>query len=67
MGHGTAEIKTRSSDSWIVTAPVKPGSSFLTIRHLLLQIRVKTLNGELSAVFKCWYPDLQIEEELQAA
>jgi hypothetical protein len=26
--------------------------------HLLLQTRVKTLNGELSAVFKRWYPDL---------
>jgi hypothetical protein len=35
--------------------------------HLLLQTRVKTLNGELGAVFKRWYPDLQLEEERQAA
>jgi hypothetical protein len=35
--------------------------------HLLLQTRVKTLNGELSSVFKRWYPDLQLEEEFQAA
>ena len=27
--------------------------------HLLLQTRVKTLNGELGAVFQRWYPDLQ--------
>jgi hypothetical protein len=31
--------------------------------HLLLQMRVKTLNQELGAVFRCWYPDLQLEEE----
>jgi hypothetical protein len=35
--------------------------------HLLLQTRVKTLNGELGAVFQRWYPDLQLEEEPQAA
>jgi hypothetical protein len=35
--------------------------------HLLLQIRVKTLNGDLASVFKRWYPDLQLEEESQAA
>jgi hypothetical protein len=31
--------------------------------HLLLQTRVKTLNQELGAVFRRWYPDLQLEEE----
>src|SRR5712671_463060 len=35
--------------------------------HLLLQTRVKTLNGELGSVFKRWYPDLQLEEATQAA
>ncbi len=35
--------------------------------HLLLQTRVKTLNQELGAVFQHWYPDLQLEEEPQAA
>jgi hypothetical protein len=32
--------------------------------HLLLQTRVRTLNGELSAIFKRWYPgmDLEVEE-----
>lgn len=30
--------------------------------HLLLQMRVKTLNEELGAIFKRWYPDLQLEE-----
>jgi hypothetical protein len=35
--------------------------------HLLLQTRVKTLNGELGSVFKRWYPGLQLEEEPQAA
>jgi len=28
---------------------------------LLLQTRVKTLDGELGAVFKHWYPDMDIE------
>ena len=35
--------------------------------HLLLQTRVKTLNGELGAVFKRWYPALQLEEEPKVA
>jgi hypothetical protein len=35
--------------------------------HLLLQMRVKTLNRELGAVFRRWYPDLQLEEEPLAA
>jgi hypothetical protein len=40
----------------------KPGA------HVLLPTRVKTLNGELSAIFKCWYPDMDIEgEEMPAA
>jgi hypothetical protein len=35
--------------------------------HLLLQTRVKTLNHELGAVFKRWYPDLEVEELAEAA
>src|SRR5215471_17325973 len=37
--------------------------------HVLLQTRVRTLNGELSAIFKRWYPDmdLQVEEMPVAA
>jgi hypothetical protein len=35
--------------------------------HLLLQTRVKALNHELGAVFHRWYPDLQLDEEPQAA
>jgi hypothetical protein len=35
--------------------------------HLLLQTRVKTLNGELGEVFKRWYPDMQVEELAEAA
>jgi hypothetical protein len=35
--------------------------------HLLLQTRVKTLNGELAAVFKRWYPEMQGEELAEAA
>ena len=31
--------------------------------HLLLQTRVRTLNGELGGIFKRWYPDLAIEAE----
>jgi hypothetical protein len=31
--------------------------------HLLLQTRVKTLNGELGAVFRRWYPDFTVQEE----
>jgi hypothetical protein len=35
--------------------------------HLLLQMRAKTLNQELGAVFQRWYPDLHLEEEPLAA
>jgi hypothetical protein len=36
--------------------------------HLLLQTRVKTLDGKLSVIFKRWYPDMDIEvEEMPAA
>src|SRR5262249_52232283 len=36
--------------------------------HLLLQTRVKTLDGELGAVFERWYPDLDMKvEEMSAA
>ena len=35
--------------------------------HLLLQMRVKTLNGDLSASFRKWYPSIQLEEHRQAA
>ena len=35
--------------------------------HLLLQTRVKTLNGALGAVFKRWYPDMEVEEMADAA
>jgi len=31
--------------------------------HLLLQTRVKTLDGELGAIFKRWYPDMDLEVE----
>ena len=31
--------------------------------HLLLQTRVRTLNGELSAIFKRGYPDMDLEVE----
>jgi len=31
--------------------------------HLLVQTRVRTLNGELSAIFKRWYPDMDLEVE----
>ena len=31
------------------------------------QTRVKTLNQELGAVFQWWYPDMQLEEDPQAA
>ena len=31
--------------------------------HLLLQTRVRTLNGELAGIFKRWYPDLDIKAE----
>jgi hypothetical protein len=35
--------------------------------HLLLQTRVKILNRELGAVFKRWYPDMEVEELAEAA
>ncbi len=31
--------------------------------HLLLQTRVRTLNGELASIFKRWYPDMDLEVE----
>jgi hypothetical protein len=31
--------------------------------HLLLQTRVRTLNGELSTIFKRWYPDMDLAAE----
>jgi hypothetical protein len=35
--------------------------------HLLLQTRVKTLNGELASLFKRWYPGMEVEELPEAA
>jgi hypothetical protein len=35
--------------------------------YLLLQTRVKTLNGELWAMFKRWYPDMQVEQVVAEA
>jgi hypothetical protein len=35
--------------------------------HLLLQTRVKTLNHALGAVFKHWYPDMEVEQLPDAA
>jgi hypothetical protein len=36
--------------------------------HLLLQMRVKTLNHELATVFRRWYPDFPVQQsEAQAA
>ena len=36
--------------------------------HVLLQTRVRTLNGELGAIFKRWYPDMDLEvEEISVA
>jgi hypothetical protein len=31
--------------------------------HLLLQTRGRTLNGELGAIFKRWYPDMDLKAE----
>jgi hypothetical protein len=31
--------------------------------HVLLQTRVRTLNGELAGIFKRWYPDLDMKAE----
>jgi hypothetical protein len=35
--------------------------------HLLLQTRVKTLNNELAATFRRWYPDFKVEDAALAA
>ena len=35
--------------------------------HWLLQTRVRTLNGELGAIFKRWYPDMDIEAKERPA
>jgi hypothetical protein len=35
--------------------------------HLLLRVRVKTLNREWGSVFKRWYPGMQVEELAEAA
>jgi hypothetical protein len=35
--------------------------------HVLLQTRVKTLDGELGAVFTHWYPDMDLEVEERPA
>jgi hypothetical protein len=35
---------------------------------VLLQTRVRTLNGALGAIFKRWYPDMDLEvEEISVA
>jgi hypothetical protein len=34
--------------------------------HLLLNMRVKTLNHEPRAVFRRWYPDFPVEKEEEA-
>jgi len=31
--------------------------------HLLLQTRVRTLNGELAGIFQRWYPDLDMKAQ----
>src|SRR5438128_8760740 len=31
--------------------------------HLLLQIRTRTLNGELAAIFRTWYPTFSLEDQ----
>ena len=31
--------------------------------HLLLQTRMRTLNGELAGIFRRWYPDLDNKAE----
>jgi hypothetical protein len=35
--------------------------------HLLLQMRVKTLNHELALLFRRWYPDFSVEEDERRA
>jgi hypothetical protein len=34
--------------------------------HLLLQTRLKTLRHALGTVFKHWYPDMEVEDSLNA-
>jgi hypothetical protein len=57
------------SPFWLIKAdPHRGGSISLEPgAHLLLQTRVKTLNGELGSLFKRWYPDLEVEEMPEAA
>jgi hypothetical protein len=31
--------------------------------HLLLQIRTRTLNGDLAATFRQWYPTLSLQDQ----
>jgi hypothetical protein len=35
--------------------------------HWLLQTHVQTLDGELGAIFKRWYPDMDLEGEERPA
>ena len=35
--------------------------------HLLLHMRVKTLNHELAVLFRRWYPDFSVEEDERRA
>jgi len=36
--------------------------------HLLLQVRIKTLNGELKEIFKRWYPKMvSSDKEMEIA
>jgi hypothetical protein len=35
--------------------------------HLLLQMRVKTLNHEFALLFRRWYPDFSVEEDERRA
>jgi len=34
--------------------------------HLLLQMRTRTLNGELATTFRSWYPSFTLEDEAVA-
>ena len=43
---------------WNLVFPIRKEGA-----HLLLQTRVRTLNGELGALFKRWYPDMDLEVE----
>jgi hypothetical protein len=31
--------------------------------HLLLQVRIRTLNGDLAATFRTWYPAFPLEDQ----